>query len=406
MIIESPELDILNKIRIYSKITFADFMETALYHPKGYYNSSNNISSQGDYFTSSVLHPSFAYLLTIQFRQMWKILGSPDEFWVIEMGSGTGHLGHEISKFANIICTDFAMSFRYLSLDRYVSDSKFTEDYESIEHILTNSIPLKNIVGCFISNELVDSFPVHRFKILDKKIYEIYVSIDNRGEIKEVIDEASSDAIIKQIEPYVNYLPDGFEGEVNLKIEDWIRTISKSLLKGFVLTIDYGDIRSELYSQFRSRGTLQTYYQHTNSNNLFTKIGKQDITAHVDFTSIIESGNLYGLKTLSYMLQSTYLNNLGIKKILYDLSKSDLSQYEYYKNRIAIMELVKPQGLGGFKVVLQEMNTNIVDSKDLFNFDYNEINFKSPILNSNYLDLADSRYSHQLDIKNFESYFI
>ena len=106
------------------------------------------------------------------------------------------------------------------------------------------------------------------------------------------------------------------------------------------------------------------------------------------------------------MLQSTYLNNLGIKKILYDLSKSDLSQYEYYKNRIAIMELVKPQGLGGFKVVLQEMNTNIVDSKDLFSFDYNEINFKSPILNSNYLDLADSRYSHQLDIKNFESYFI
>ena len=150
----------------------------------------------------------------------------------------------------------------------------------------------------------------------------------------------------------------------------------------------------------------ETYYQHINSNNLFTKIGKQDITAHVDFTSIIESGNLYGLKTLSYMLQSTYLNNLGIKKILYDLSKSDLSQYEYYKNRIAIMELVKPQGLGGFKVVLQEMNTNIVDSKDLFNFDYNEINFKSPILNSNYLDLADSRYSHQLDIKNFESYFI
>ena len=52
------------------------------------------------------------------------------------------------------------------------------------------------------------------------------------------------------------------------------------------------------------------------------------------------------------------------------------------------------------------MNTNIVDSKDLFSFDYNEINFKSPILNSNYLDLADSRYSHQLDIKNFESYFI
>ena len=88
-------------------------METALYHPKGYYNSSNNISSQGDYFTSSVLHPSFAYLLTIQFRQMWKILGSPDEFWVIEMGSGTGHLGHEISKFANIICTDFLIMYRY-----------------------------------------------------------------------------------------------------------------------------------------------------------------------------------------------------------------------------------------------------------------------------------------------------
>ena len=406
MTIESPELDIRNKIRSNSKITFAEFMETALYHPKGYYNSSNNISSEGDYFTSSILHPAFAYLLTIQLRQMWKILGYPSEFWVIEMGSGTGHLAHEIIKSADIICNHFAKSLRYISLDRYINDSKLSENYDPVDHILTDSIPLKNIVGCFVSNELVDSFPVHRFKILGKKIYEIYVGIDDKGVIKEVIDEPSSDAIIKRIQEYVNNLPDEFEGEVNLKIDDWIKTISDSLFKGFVLTIDYGDIRPELYSQFRSRGTLQTYYNHTNLNNPFAKIGKQDITAHVDFTSIIDNGNLYGLKTLSYMLQRTYLNHLGFKKMLYDLSKYDLSQHEYYINRIAMMELVKSQGLGSFKVLLQEINTGIVDLKNLFNINYEEINFKSPKLNSNYLNFADSRYSHQFGIKNFESYFI
>jgi len=406
VIIESPELEIRNKISINSKITFADFMEIALYHPEGYYNNSNNISSNGDYFTSSILHPAFAHLLTIQFRQMWKLLDSPNEFWIIEMGSGTGHFAHEVRKYANIICKDFAKSLQYISLDKYIKDSKFSKNYESVQHLLTDAIPFKNILGCFISNELIDSFPVHRFKILNKKIYEIYIGINNKGELEEVLDEPSSEAITKRIENCVNYLPDGFEGEVNLKIDDWISSVANALFKGFVLTIDYGDLRSELYSKSRPNGTLQTYYSHTNVNSPFSKIGKQDITAHVDFSAIIDKGNLHGLKAICYMLQSTYLNYLGFKKMLNDISKYELTQYEYYTNRIAMMELVKNQGLGGFKVLIQEMNTRVLDSNSLLNISYDEINFRAPILNSNYLNLADSRYSHQYEIKNFDSYLI
>ncbi|MBN18736.1 MAG: hypothetical protein CL758_04575 [Chloroflexi bacterium] len=402
----SPDSEIRNKISLNSKITFFEFMEIALYHPNGYYNNPNNISSEGDYFTSSVLHPSFAYLLTIQFRQMWKLLDCPKVFWVIEMGAGTGHLANEISKYANIICEDFAKSLRYISLDIYNNFQQYSKKDNTFQHILSNDIPFKDVTGCFISNELVDSFPVHRFKILGKKVYEIYVDIDDEGNLKEVIDEPSSNSIVKRINGFSNHLPDGFEGEVNLKIDDWILSISKSLFKGFLLTIDYGDIRSKLYSENRFNGTLQTYYKHINLNKPLNKVGKQDITSHVDFSSLMEMGDVHGLKTLSYLSQNIYLRKLGFKKMLHKLAQYKLSQYEYYKNRIAMMQLVKSPGLGDFKVLIQEMNTNIDNSDTLFHILEDEINFISPLLNSGYLNFADSKYSHQLDIKNFDSYFI
>jgi len=117
-------------------------------------------------------------------------------------------------------------------------------------------------------------------------------------------------------------------------------------------------------------------------------------------------GDVHGLKTLSYLSQNIYLRKLGFKKMLHKLAQYKLSQYEYYKNRIAMMQLVKSPGLGDFKVLIQEMNTNIDNSDTLFHILEDEINFISPLLNSGYLNFADSKYSHQLDIKNFDSYFI
>ena len=85
-------------------------------------------------------------------------------------------------------------------------------------------------------------------------------------------------------------LPDGFSGEVNLAIGTWMRRMSDALERGFVVTIDYGYPAKVLYNSDRSTGTLKTYYRHAEGGNPYVHIGRQDMTAHVDFSLIASEG--------------------------------------------------------------------------------------------------------------------
>jgi SAM-dependent MidA family methyltransferase len=148
-------------------------------------------------------------------------------------------------------------------------------------------------------------------------------------------------------------LPEGFQGEVNLAMEGWTSQIADTLERGFVLTIDYGEQAQDLYASGNAQGTLVCFQQHAVSSDPYQHIGQQDITALVDYTSLMRLGERSGLSTVGYTLQRHFLEALGFTGLLDELQTRDLSYARAELTRMAMMTLVDPEEYGNFKVLAQ-----------------------------------------------------
>ncbi|HEY9646747.1 MAG TPA: SAM-dependent methyltransferase, partial [Chroococcidiopsis sp.] len=151
---------------------------------------------------------------------------------------------------------------------------------------------------------------------------------------------------------------EGYRTEVNLAALDWLATVASRLQRGYVLTIDYGYPASRYYSRGRSQGTLQCYYQHAYHSDPYIHVGRQDITAHVDFTSLERQGDRCGLQTLGFIPQGLFLMALGLGDRLMQLSDpavvGNLTVTDIIHRREALHSLMNPTGLGNFGVLIQQ----------------------------------------------------
>ena len=387
----AAERTIRRCIRQQGRITFAEFMQTALYHPvDGYYTSEKPFGAAGDYYTSAAVHPAFGALLAVQLYGMWRCMGKPSGFTVVEMGAGSGMLADDILACAAQLPDGFADSTRYVAIDRYAPAHGNSE----LEWLRSTSLPLRDVVGCFISNELVDAFPVHRFRIVDGEAQELYVALDAADEFVEIAGKPSTPLLAARIQELGFPLADGHCGEVNLHIEAWLNEVSRALARGFVLTIDYGYEAAELYSERRKFGTLQTYYRHTEGSGLYRRVGRQDMTAHVDFSLLQSAGQSAGLNTLAYMTQAELLGALGIGDMAQRLRTAPIAHHERNANMMGLRELVKPDGLGGFKALIQEKGTGVVAYDELIADKSMLKGLRLPLLSDRHMPLMEGRYPH------------
>ena len=346
-------------IRSQGPVTFRRFMELALYSPSGgYYRSPQRVGPSGDYFTSPAAHPLFGWLLAAQLQQMWELLERPETFTVVEAGAGSGLLSRDLLAGCRAMDPRFGDAVRSVAVDRVARGHDATDD--APERVASWGVPLRGVVGCIVSNELFDSFPVHRFQVRDGRPREVYVGLEN-GRFTEVLEAPSDPRIAARAragpgEP----LPEGFRGEVCLGIDPWMADAAGALDRGFVLTVDYGGTSEELFAPSRAWGMLRTYYRHTVAADPYVRVGRQDITAHVDFTELARVGERHGLARLGYATQGVFLSNLGADAYLEALdlrarsrSRDRLGGREHQANRMAIAQLLAPEGLGGFKVLVQ-----------------------------------------------------
>lgn len=344
---------IRERIRREGRITFAEFMEMALFSPLGgYYTSLERVGKEGDYYTSPAAHPVFGALIALQLEQMWQSLGCPNPFTVVEMGAGSGLLAEDVLAYAPHLPSDFSVSLSYLALERFWPARGRARTSPEVQWITTNDLPLKGIVGCFLSNELLDSFPVHRVLQREGGLWEIYVTVEGDSFV-EILDEPSTPFLERYLEETGVRLGEGCKAEICLKVAPWVTEVAAALERGYVLTIDYGYPAQELYSPQRREGTLLCYYRHTFDENPYQRVGRQDITAHVDLSNLIHAGARVGLTPVGLATQREFLRNLGIGAFQAALSRLGLSQRELYANRLAMLDLIKPGGLGELKVVIQ-----------------------------------------------------
>ena len=348
------------------RITFAEYMELVLYHDQyGYYSSGTvAIGSQGDFFTSPSLGADFGELLAEQLVEMWKILGHPAPFMLVEMGAGQGLLAGDILQYLEQHHPELFRVIEYIIIEQAnglinQQQDLLNEWFDKVQLSWKSwqEIPDDSIIGCCFSNELVDAFPVHQVTIKGRELKEVYLA-HSENKLIEAIGELSTLQLaeyFKLVEidlPSDNY-PDGYRTEVNLTALNWLETVAKKLQWGYLLTIDYGYPAQRYYHPQRIQGTLQCYYQHRRHNNPYINIGQQDITAHVDFTALERQGELCGLNKLGFTQQGLFLMALGLGDRLVALSNGQFHLQQLLKRRDALHQLIDPTGLGGFGVLLQ-----------------------------------------------------
>lgn len=336
-------------------LPFRDFMELALYHPTlGYYISRREaIGRDADYLTSPELTPLFGAMLGRQLREMWQRLGQPARFDAVEAGPGTGILARDVLAWAARTAPGFAAALRYTLVETIPALSerqRATLANEGFEAEWREGLP-SGVTGCIFSNELLDAMPVHRVAVEDGALREVYVTRHGDG-FGEELHDAHPD-IAAYFEALALSPGEGCRAEVNLEAPRWIAAAAAALERGYVLTFDYGYAAEDLYAGWRTDGTLLCFYRHNPSADPYARIGRQDITSHIDFTTIRRSGEDAGLQTLGLTTQREFLGALGIGEALAPPAGERPDMEEYFARRRAVTDLVDPGALGRVKVLVQ-----------------------------------------------------
>jgi SAM-dependent MidA family methyltransferase len=364
---------IIQKIKSEGPIPFKVFMEMVLYDPEaGYYPSSREkIGPGGDFYTSPEVHPSFGRLIANQLAEMAElILKDHDHFDWVEAGPGTGNLALHILKRLQEACSEVYTRMTYYMVEPSSGLIQRQKELFKAFPALSQKIrwvtsleELPSLQGAIFSNELLDSFPVHRVT-WKRGLQEIFVAYDG-DQFIEILKPPSD----PEIENYFKMSPvswiEGQEGEVNLNAVLWIREAGRKLKKGFVITIDYGDLYEELYSVKRKKGTFLCYRNHKTNDNPYEWIGEQDMTSHVNFSALQKFGVEEDLSPLGYLEQSHFLIGLGMIEEIdqYFQTVKDASRDPTFQ---AMKHLIHPEGLGPiFKVLIQQKGMGQVRLKGL-----------------------------------------
>jgi SAM-dependent MidA family methyltransferase len=208
--------------------------------------------------------------------------------------------------------------------------------------------------GAFLSNELVDSFPHHQVVMAEGGLQEVFVT-HFQGRFREVLLPPSTPELGRYFERLGITLPAGYRTEVNLAALAWMRRVGAALRRGHVLTIDYGYAADVYYQPDRKRGTFLCHHEHKLSEDPYVRVGLQDLTAHVDFSSLARAGREAGLEPVGFTDQGHFLVGLGIAGWMEQVLEGAGGDPERADEFAAMRRLMDPQGMGKtFKVLVQE----------------------------------------------------
>ena len=356
----STELEkrLIERVSRDGPMTFRDFMQIALYDADlGYYNTERlKIGAQGDYYTSSNVHPAFGAVLAQAFAEFWK--DTDAALMVVEMGPGTGQLAADVlaafrdehhSIFDNLtyvlVETSHAMRSRQREKLKGFEDRIRWSDLDELERA-----PIRGIV---FSNEFVDALPVHRVRHRNGEFEEQYVTASDLEHLGFVWHTPSTKRLVEYLERLGISLRENQIVEINLEAVDWLGRMTNSVEHGWLVTIDYGDVAQHLWTPDRNSGTVRSFYRHRLVDSPLERVGEQDITASVNFTALIEYGRDFGFELISYERQTSFLTRLGLIERIASQQDPGTS-LEDLKERLALKNLFVPGGVSdSFRVLIQ-----------------------------------------------------
>ena len=332
-------------------IGFDHFMELALYAPgMGYYSGgAHKFGAAGDFVTAPEISSLFSQTLAAQAAQILAF-SAPQ---IIEVGAGSGRLAADLLLELEL---RGALPERYaiLDLSGELRERQRTTISQRAPHLLDridwlDRLP-EHFDGLVLANELLDAMPVQLVVWQDAAILERGVAWENNEFVWH--DRPAAGRVLEKARAVAEEFPlaDGYLSEICLASTDWTASWGSILGKGALLLIDYGFPRHEFYHPQRDTGTLMCHYRHQAHGEPFFLPGLQDITAHVDFTAIVEAGFEAGLEFLGYTTQAMFLINCGLSEVLSRTPAED--PLRYLPQAHAAQKLISPAEMGDlFKVI-------------------------------------------------------
>lgn len=361
------------EIRDRGPMTFARFMELALYDPEaGYYATAGadrgadrdeparGPGRGGDFLTAPEGHPIFGWAIGRQLAEVWERLDRPDPFVVREHGAGLGGLALGILDGLRRSGSPLLGAIRYQVVE--VSDGH-------LEHIGDRLAPAgldgalapaddRPATGVVLANELLDALPVHRVEGAPPgdprgAILERFVDVGRAGgtPLTTVLGAPSTPALGARLVAEGIGLEPGQPAEICLAIDDWLRRATAPLARGLVLLVDYGADARDLYAPRRG-SSLRAYHRHRVHDDPLVAIGRQDLTAHVDLTAVQRAATAVGLESLGRTTQAAFLASLGLGELLVGLQADPATTLQGYLDaRSAVARLLDPRATGAFQVL-------------------------------------------------------
>jgi SAM-dependent MidA family methyltransferase len=314
-------------------------MESALYDPeRGFYSRRR---PRADFYTAPELHPAFGAVTARRVERLSRELGL-DSARVVEMGCGEGLLAEQmlahLPEGTPYVLVERSAPVLEAALARLRPLYPQVEGARSLEDLL----PCQAV---FVSNELVDAFPVHVLQKHLGEIREVYVGDDQR----EVLGRLSTPELHAHAAKVAETLEEGSRHAVNLEMDSWLSSVAQRLTRGALVTIDYG-------SKFHAQpNPPRAFFRHSQPSALTGRPGAQDLTASVDFQGLIGAGERLGFKTEFYGTLSRFLIDGGIADFM---PKGDSAAD--CRARTQVKTLLHPEGMGeAFKVLIQTVKEGL-----------------------------------------------
>jgi SAM-dependent MidA family methyltransferase len=346
------------EIELTGPITFARFMELAMYDPNGGYYRAEAVrpGRDGDFLTAPETHPIFGAALARGLIEVWERLDRPEPFVLREYGAGTGTLALAILAGLAHDASPLAGSLRFEPVEvearRIETIGARFAAAGLADRLLGPEEWGRPIHGVVFANEVLDALPTHRVVSRGGTLREVFVDIRD-GRFVDVEGTPSAAGLAARLDDERISLVDGQRAEICLALEPWLAAAAAGLERGILLLIDYGYPSTELYDPIRRRdGTLRAYLRQRVHDDPYRHVGRQDLTAHVDVSAVEREARAAGLEHLGTTTQAEFLVGLGVQDLLQAIQADPATTLEDYLTlRASLMRLLDPGAMGRFRVM-------------------------------------------------------
>jgi SAM-dependent MidA family methyltransferase len=393
------------EIREHGPIPFSRYMELCLYDPgHGYYSrNAEQFGKAGDFYTSSDVHAVFGRLMSRQFEEMWRVLGSPNQIAIVEPGPGRGLFAQDVLAWSEKKFPDFFPALQYILIEsspalRHRMEATLAKHLESgkarlyspqtsrSSGVILSAAALQaegrisrqsaavsgsalnpsqlntqsrevtqpfmvadrfemkwalapEVPTILSANEFFDALPV---EILSPQ-GSLRIDIRDNKFIETWVPASPQE--LEYLDHHSIHPEPGERLEAPLIAQQYMHRIADSITRGFLITIDYGYTREEQLAG-RHRGTVKAIRQHSISNNPYEAPGEQDITADVNFTALTAAAEEQGMQTQKLLTQSQFLMGIGEPNQFADAFEDCRLPQEHAKVALQLKHLVTPAGMG------------------------------------------------------------